>query len=158
MRRIPFWKQLIYLLVTGVLLACTMGEEKRQAEQASASMLDERVQQGGMIHHRHYSEQFFKTIPQQQWEMLQNMVQIEHGDLKSYTLTKGTINTRPSAIGWSGTFAVLFYDTRYARGEGREIITLYKPDGAQAFKVLGHDFKSSLITEQLDAATRSREN
>lgn len=132
-----------------MIAGCSFVREKAEAEQSAQAFFEDRITHGGIGREPFYSEFFWKRTRKEKREYLQQMVLIALGNLKEYSLHSWKAQNKMGSGKTGGITVMLIYDTKYQRGEGQEIITLYKNETAAAFLIMDHKIQSTQLEKLL---------
>lgn len=129
-----------FLLCVGLFLlpSCTPSQPEGHAVDDTAKAYFEALQSGDLEKvMTFYAEDFFKTIPREQWqERLQHLLQ-DQGPVQSYSLAGKQADTR-----YSAKFYIYQYNTQHAGKRVQHILTFIRPvDDTSKVKLVGHGIK-----------------
>ena len=139
----------LVILLAGLISGCSSANGLDQARRAAESFFEDRFENGGAGSDEFYSKVFWENTDTNQWRNIKKVVDLSLGELLSYTLVSWNLQDQLPTTQLSGTFAVLVFDTKYAKGSGREKLTLLQRSGWAEFEIVGHQFDSQLINEMV---------
>ena len=129
-------------------LGCSSISGKEDAETVAESFMEDRIAHGGFAgHDTYYGDIFWQHANEEDWQRVQQMVDIALGDLNSYSLLTSNTQSKFHTNELSGTFVTLVYNTEYEKGNGLETLTMYKALKDKDFRIIGQHVNSPKIQE-----------
>ena len=139
---------LIAISFVGSFLGCSLISGKEDAETVAESFMEDRIAHGGFAgHDTYYGDIFWQHANEEDWQRVQQMVDIALGDLNSYSLLTSNTQSKFHTNELSGTFVTLVYNTEYEKGNGLETLTMYKALKDKDFRIIGQHVNSPKIQE-----------
>ena len=138
---------IIWLAV--ILSSCSFVSGFEDARKVAESFFEDRFVNGGAGSDKFYSSVFWDNTDAGEWQNIQKLVALSLGDLQSFSLISWNLQNKVHSGGLTGTFAVLVFETEYAKGAGRERLTLLKRSGRGQFEIVGHQIDSQRIKEMV---------
>jgi hypothetical protein len=139
---------LIAISFVGSFLGCSLISGKEDAETVAESFMEDRIAHGGFAgHDTYYGDIFWQHAKEEDWQRVQQMVDIALGDLNSYSLLTSNTQSKFHTNELSGTFVTLVYNTEYEKGNGLETLTMYKGLKDNDFRIIGQHVNSPKIQE-----------
>ncbi|MGD8687210.1 MAG: hypothetical protein PVH15_10595 [Syntrophobacterales bacterium] len=139
---------LIAISFVGSFLGCSLISGKEDAETVAESFMEDRIAHGGFAgHDTYYGDIFWQHAKEEDWQRVQQMVDIALGDLNSYSLLTSNTQSKFHTNELSGTFVTLVYNTEYEKGNGLETLTMYKGLKDKDFRIIGQHVNSPKIQE-----------
>lgn len=139
---------ILYLPVLLLFItSCGFTESKEEAKIVMDNFFEQRIENGTTGDEKYYSDIFLDSTSSKEWDRIKSIVNSANGKILSYEQSNWQIQNKANASELSGTYVYFSFNTAYENGEGTELITLFKNDENPTFKIIGHNFKSTMIVD-----------
>lgn len=141
----------VSVIVLLFLTGCSIVQGKEDAEVLAQDYFKVRIEKKVFPFELLDTTVLKNTEDSLEWKRVIQLVKAANGNTKSYTLNTWNVNKQANYGSKkqlpNGTNVILVYKVSYDNGIGYERITLNRPMGGGAFKIIGINYQSQMIEE-----------